>query len=126
MIRRPPRSTHCISSAASDVYKRQPHSLGYLSISKVIRPYRYSHQFTFPILFVVFPLSVVLIAVLEVIHAYLTPNSYLCHFSGHSYTLQCTSLRSQSNKSLRSPFSLPFPSFFPFLYSPSYLLPPLK
>ena len=23
MIRRPPRSTHCISSAASDVYKRQ-------------------------------------------------------------------------------------------------------
>eukprot|EP00825_Cyclidium_porcatum_P036665 TRINITY_DN3921_c0_g1_i2.p2 TRINITY_DN3921_c0_g1~~TRINITY_DN3921_c0_g1_i2.p2 ORF type:complete len:163 (+),score=12.85 TRINITY_DN3921_c0_g1_i2:124-612(+) len=24
MIRRPPRSTHCISSAASDVYKRQP------------------------------------------------------------------------------------------------------
>ena len=31
MIRRPPRSTHCISSAASDVYKRQdngPHSEG--------------------------------------------------------------------------------------------------
>ena len=26
MIRRPPRSTHCISSAASDVYKRQPES----------------------------------------------------------------------------------------------------
>eukprot|EP00826_Nyctotherus_ovalis_P033086 TRINITY_DN2668_c0_g2_i2.p1 TRINITY_DN2668_c0_g2~~TRINITY_DN2668_c0_g2_i2.p1 ORF type:complete len:184 (+),score=31.51 TRINITY_DN2668_c0_g2_i2:24-554(+) len=25
MIRRPPRSTHCISSAASDVYKRQMH-----------------------------------------------------------------------------------------------------
>ena len=24
MIRRPPRSTHCISSAASDVYKKQP------------------------------------------------------------------------------------------------------
>jgi len=23
MIRRPPRSTHCISSASSDVYKRQ-------------------------------------------------------------------------------------------------------
>ena len=23
MIRRPPKSTHCISSAASDVYKRQ-------------------------------------------------------------------------------------------------------
>eukprot|EP00826_Nyctotherus_ovalis_P017857 TRINITY_DN15281_c0_g1_i1.p1 TRINITY_DN15281_c0_g1~~TRINITY_DN15281_c0_g1_i1.p1 ORF type:complete len:229 (+),score=30.24 TRINITY_DN15281_c0_g1_i1:24-689(+) len=27
MIRRPPRSTHCISSAASDVYKRQSHKL---------------------------------------------------------------------------------------------------
>jgi len=26
MIRRPPRSTHCISSAASDVYKRQASS----------------------------------------------------------------------------------------------------
>eukprot|EP00826_Nyctotherus_ovalis_P016181 TRINITY_DN1466_c0_g1_i10.p1 TRINITY_DN1466_c0_g1~~TRINITY_DN1466_c0_g1_i10.p1 ORF type:complete len:137 (+),score=13.39 TRINITY_DN1466_c0_g1_i10:25-411(+) len=26
MIRRPPRSTHCISSAASDVYKRQVHN----------------------------------------------------------------------------------------------------
>eukprot|EP00825_Cyclidium_porcatum_P032687 TRINITY_DN3489_c0_g1_i2.p2 TRINITY_DN3489_c0_g1~~TRINITY_DN3489_c0_g1_i2.p2 ORF type:complete len:102 (-),score=23.54 TRINITY_DN3489_c0_g1_i2:50-355(-) len=26
MIRRPPRSTHCISSAASDVYKRQTQS----------------------------------------------------------------------------------------------------
>eukprot|EP00826_Nyctotherus_ovalis_P064532 TRINITY_DN946_c0_g1_i1.p1 TRINITY_DN946_c0_g1~~TRINITY_DN946_c0_g1_i1.p1 ORF type:complete len:123 (-),score=19.09 TRINITY_DN946_c0_g1_i1:382-729(-) len=26
MIRRPPRSTHCISSAASDVYKRQIHT----------------------------------------------------------------------------------------------------
>ena len=26
MIRRPPRSTHCISSAASDVYKRQSQS----------------------------------------------------------------------------------------------------
>eukprot|EP00969_Alexandrium_andersonii_P009945 434255-Alexandrium_andersonii.AAC.1 len=26
MIRRPPRSTHCTSSAASDVYKRQPQS----------------------------------------------------------------------------------------------------
>ena len=25
MPRRPPRSTHCISSAASDVYKRQLH-----------------------------------------------------------------------------------------------------
>eukprot|EP00826_Nyctotherus_ovalis_P050904 TRINITY_DN6306_c0_g1_i1.p1 TRINITY_DN6306_c0_g1~~TRINITY_DN6306_c0_g1_i1.p1 ORF type:complete len:181 (+),score=37.70 TRINITY_DN6306_c0_g1_i1:24-545(+) len=28
MIRRPPRSTHCISSAASDVYKRQGHVVG--------------------------------------------------------------------------------------------------
>eukprot|EP00826_Nyctotherus_ovalis_P062357 TRINITY_DN9007_c0_g1_i4.p2 TRINITY_DN9007_c0_g1~~TRINITY_DN9007_c0_g1_i4.p2 ORF type:complete len:131 (+),score=40.05 TRINITY_DN9007_c0_g1_i4:26-394(+) len=27
MIRRPPRSTHCISSAASDVYKRQVNKL---------------------------------------------------------------------------------------------------
>eukprot|EP00826_Nyctotherus_ovalis_P005218 TRINITY_DN11170_c0_g2_i13.p1 TRINITY_DN11170_c0_g2~~TRINITY_DN11170_c0_g2_i13.p1 ORF type:complete len:284 (-),score=59.79 TRINITY_DN11170_c0_g2_i13:218-1045(-) len=27
MIRRPPRSTHCISSAASDVYKRQSHTI---------------------------------------------------------------------------------------------------
>jgi len=27
MIRRPPRSTHCISSAASDVYKRQVHAI---------------------------------------------------------------------------------------------------
>ena len=26
MIRRPPRSTHCISSAASDVYKRQKYN----------------------------------------------------------------------------------------------------
>eukprot|EP00825_Cyclidium_porcatum_P050931 TRINITY_DN9206_c0_g1_i3.p3 TRINITY_DN9206_c0_g1~~TRINITY_DN9206_c0_g1_i3.p3 ORF type:complete len:117 (-),score=18.10 TRINITY_DN9206_c0_g1_i3:6-356(-) len=26
MIRRPPRSTHCISSAASDVYKRQAYA----------------------------------------------------------------------------------------------------
>ena len=28
MIRRPPRSTHCISSAASDVYKRQGEHFG--------------------------------------------------------------------------------------------------
>jgi len=28
MIRRPPRSTHCISSAASDVYKRQRNAIG--------------------------------------------------------------------------------------------------
>eukprot|EP00825_Cyclidium_porcatum_P004676 TRINITY_DN12212_c0_g1_i2.p4 TRINITY_DN12212_c0_g1~~TRINITY_DN12212_c0_g1_i2.p4 ORF type:complete len:123 (-),score=31.20 TRINITY_DN12212_c0_g1_i2:383-751(-) len=31
MIRRPPRSTHCISSAASDVYKRQGFQLSQLS-----------------------------------------------------------------------------------------------
>eukprot|EP00825_Cyclidium_porcatum_P048228 TRINITY_DN8031_c0_g1_i1.p3 TRINITY_DN8031_c0_g1~~TRINITY_DN8031_c0_g1_i1.p3 ORF type:complete len:106 (-),score=18.32 TRINITY_DN8031_c0_g1_i1:192-509(-) len=30
MIRRPPRSTHCISSAASDVYKRQLFFMLYL------------------------------------------------------------------------------------------------
>ena len=30
MIRRPPRSTPLYSSAASDVYKRQVHDLGYL------------------------------------------------------------------------------------------------
>eukprot|EP00825_Cyclidium_porcatum_P001059 TRINITY_DN10477_c0_g1_i1.p3 TRINITY_DN10477_c0_g1~~TRINITY_DN10477_c0_g1_i1.p3 ORF type:complete len:208 (-),score=-19.03 TRINITY_DN10477_c0_g1_i1:2124-2747(-) len=35
MIRRPPRSTHCISSAASDVYKRQ-HLLCYQSISYLL------------------------------------------------------------------------------------------
>eukprot|EP00826_Nyctotherus_ovalis_P056979 TRINITY_DN7781_c0_g1_i14.p2 TRINITY_DN7781_c0_g1~~TRINITY_DN7781_c0_g1_i14.p2 ORF type:complete len:102 (+),score=27.36 TRINITY_DN7781_c0_g1_i14:24-308(+) len=34
MIRRPPRSTHCISSAASDVYKRQVHGVGdYINVS---------------------------------------------------------------------------------------------
>eukprot|EP00825_Cyclidium_porcatum_P006200 TRINITY_DN13051_c0_g1_i4.p1 TRINITY_DN13051_c0_g1~~TRINITY_DN13051_c0_g1_i4.p1 ORF type:complete len:168 (+),score=47.30 TRINITY_DN13051_c0_g1_i4:94-597(+) len=35
MIRRPPRSTHCISSAASDVYKRQELQLqkGYVELS---------------------------------------------------------------------------------------------
>eukprot|EP00825_Cyclidium_porcatum_P036969 TRINITY_DN4000_c0_g1_i3.p1 TRINITY_DN4000_c0_g1~~TRINITY_DN4000_c0_g1_i3.p1 ORF type:complete len:186 (-),score=59.63 TRINITY_DN4000_c0_g1_i3:151-708(-) len=32
MIRRPPRSTHCISSAASDVYKRQPLAFAALPI----------------------------------------------------------------------------------------------
>ena len=35
MIRRPPRSTHCISSAASDVYKRQiPGNVFYLCMRK--------------------------------------------------------------------------------------------
>eukprot|EP00825_Cyclidium_porcatum_P012008 TRINITY_DN16232_c0_g1_i1.p2 TRINITY_DN16232_c0_g1~~TRINITY_DN16232_c0_g1_i1.p2 ORF type:complete len:135 (+),score=31.50 TRINITY_DN16232_c0_g1_i1:145-549(+) len=33
MIRRPPRSTHCISSAASDVYKRQPFYSSFLQVS---------------------------------------------------------------------------------------------
>jgi len=32
MIRRPPRSTHCISSAASDVYKRQVIALAWFGI----------------------------------------------------------------------------------------------
>eukprot|EP00826_Nyctotherus_ovalis_P062523 TRINITY_DN9057_c0_g1_i3.p1 TRINITY_DN9057_c0_g1~~TRINITY_DN9057_c0_g1_i3.p1 ORF type:complete len:133 (+),score=28.99 TRINITY_DN9057_c0_g1_i3:26-400(+) len=36
MIRRPPRSTHCISSAASDVYKRQPLSFK-VSFPKVFK-----------------------------------------------------------------------------------------
>eukprot|EP00826_Nyctotherus_ovalis_P004481 TRINITY_DN10978_c0_g1_i12.p1 TRINITY_DN10978_c0_g1~~TRINITY_DN10978_c0_g1_i12.p1 ORF type:complete len:154 (+),score=59.84 TRINITY_DN10978_c0_g1_i12:25-462(+) len=34
MIRRPPRSTHCISSAASDVYKRQVHGSSFAHSSK--------------------------------------------------------------------------------------------
>eukprot|EP00825_Cyclidium_porcatum_P023937 TRINITY_DN2650_c0_g1_i1.p1 TRINITY_DN2650_c0_g1~~TRINITY_DN2650_c0_g1_i1.p1 ORF type:complete len:122 (+),score=25.95 TRINITY_DN2650_c0_g1_i1:37-402(+) len=32
MIRRPPRSTHCISSAASDVYKRQGINAEYMGL----------------------------------------------------------------------------------------------
>ena len=32
MIRRPPRSTHCISSATSDVYKRQVSNSGQMSV----------------------------------------------------------------------------------------------
>ena len=32
MIRRPPRSTHCISSAASDVYKRQLVANDYMEV----------------------------------------------------------------------------------------------
>eukprot|EP00826_Nyctotherus_ovalis_P057818 TRINITY_DN7916_c0_g1_i2.p1 TRINITY_DN7916_c0_g1~~TRINITY_DN7916_c0_g1_i2.p1 ORF type:complete len:322 (+),score=74.18 TRINITY_DN7916_c0_g1_i2:25-966(+) len=36
MIRRPPRSTHCISSAASDVYKRQTNNLLDLSLMEDI------------------------------------------------------------------------------------------
>eukprot|EP00826_Nyctotherus_ovalis_P021132 TRINITY_DN16762_c0_g1_i1.p2 TRINITY_DN16762_c0_g1~~TRINITY_DN16762_c0_g1_i1.p2 ORF type:complete len:117 (-),score=44.75 TRINITY_DN16762_c0_g1_i1:392-712(-) len=35
MIRRPPRSTHCISSAASDVYKRQVRSKGKEALTAV-------------------------------------------------------------------------------------------
>eukprot|EP00826_Nyctotherus_ovalis_P005461 TRINITY_DN11234_c0_g1_i3.p2 TRINITY_DN11234_c0_g1~~TRINITY_DN11234_c0_g1_i3.p2 ORF type:complete len:336 (+),score=88.80 TRINITY_DN11234_c0_g1_i3:25-1008(+) len=34
MIRRPPRSTHCISSAASDVYKRQVHGKSLTDITE--------------------------------------------------------------------------------------------
>eukprot|EP00826_Nyctotherus_ovalis_P035492 TRINITY_DN3053_c0_g2_i9.p2 TRINITY_DN3053_c0_g2~~TRINITY_DN3053_c0_g2_i9.p2 ORF type:complete len:106 (+),score=21.47 TRINITY_DN3053_c0_g2_i9:24-320(+) len=34
MIRRPPRSTHCISSAASDVYKRQIYRRAYKNSMK--------------------------------------------------------------------------------------------
>ena len=41
IIRRPPRSTHCISSAASDVYKRQLYFGGvdakYFNVGKVER-----------------------------------------------------------------------------------------
>ena len=37
MIRRPPRSTHCISSAASDVYKRQALITIY-DLSKIVNP----------------------------------------------------------------------------------------
>eukprot|EP00825_Cyclidium_porcatum_P019495 TRINITY_DN22130_c0_g1_i1.p3 TRINITY_DN22130_c0_g1~~TRINITY_DN22130_c0_g1_i1.p3 ORF type:complete len:143 (+),score=41.15 TRINITY_DN22130_c0_g1_i1:46-474(+) len=33
MIRRPPRSTHCISSAASDVYKRQGINAEYMGLN---------------------------------------------------------------------------------------------
>eukprot|EP00825_Cyclidium_porcatum_P035761 TRINITY_DN3752_c0_g2_i1.p1 TRINITY_DN3752_c0_g2~~TRINITY_DN3752_c0_g2_i1.p1 ORF type:complete len:174 (+),score=25.00 TRINITY_DN3752_c0_g2_i1:123-644(+) len=33
MIRRPPRSTHCISSAASDVYKRQGINAEYMGLT---------------------------------------------------------------------------------------------
>eukprot|EP00826_Nyctotherus_ovalis_P058335 TRINITY_DN8006_c0_g2_i16.p1 TRINITY_DN8006_c0_g2~~TRINITY_DN8006_c0_g2_i16.p1 ORF type:complete len:184 (-),score=11.50 TRINITY_DN8006_c0_g2_i16:92-622(-) len=38
MIRRPPRSTHCISSAASDVYKRQlQHQLHHIVSVRILR-----------------------------------------------------------------------------------------
>eukprot|EP00825_Cyclidium_porcatum_P037654 TRINITY_DN4198_c0_g1_i9.p1 TRINITY_DN4198_c0_g1~~TRINITY_DN4198_c0_g1_i9.p1 ORF type:complete len:137 (-),score=48.67 TRINITY_DN4198_c0_g1_i9:69-479(-) len=37
MIRRPPRSTHCISSAASDVYKRQGINAEYMGFHKKIQ-----------------------------------------------------------------------------------------
>eukprot|EP00826_Nyctotherus_ovalis_P014118 TRINITY_DN138_c0_g1_i6.p1 TRINITY_DN138_c0_g1~~TRINITY_DN138_c0_g1_i6.p1 ORF type:complete len:138 (+),score=50.33 TRINITY_DN138_c0_g1_i6:50-415(+) len=40
MIRRPPRSTHCISSAASDVYKRQEtykHSFKPIDYSRMVK-----------------------------------------------------------------------------------------
>eukprot|EP00825_Cyclidium_porcatum_P003773 TRINITY_DN11749_c0_g1_i1.p3 TRINITY_DN11749_c0_g1~~TRINITY_DN11749_c0_g1_i1.p3 ORF type:complete len:173 (-),score=32.58 TRINITY_DN11749_c0_g1_i1:176-694(-) len=35
MIRRPPRSTHCISSAASDVYKRQVATSGITALKNI-------------------------------------------------------------------------------------------
>ena len=40
MIRRPPRSTHCISSAASDVYKRQeePFSVTQTVAIRIVHP----------------------------------------------------------------------------------------
>ena len=38
MIRRPPRSTHCISSAASDVYKRQHPPLPVAPNPRALRP----------------------------------------------------------------------------------------
>jgi len=42
MIRRPPRSTHCISSAASDVYKRQDYSRRITRPRfQSLNPYRY-------------------------------------------------------------------------------------
>eukprot|EP00826_Nyctotherus_ovalis_P044418 TRINITY_DN4793_c0_g1_i14.p2 TRINITY_DN4793_c0_g1~~TRINITY_DN4793_c0_g1_i14.p2 ORF type:complete len:102 (+),score=18.21 TRINITY_DN4793_c0_g1_i14:25-306(+) len=46
MIRRPPRSTHCISSAASDVYKRQ------------VSPYRLAGNPTFIISNTLLPFGV--------------------------------------------------------------------
>eukprot|EP00825_Cyclidium_porcatum_P009995 TRINITY_DN15113_c0_g1_i1.p1 TRINITY_DN15113_c0_g1~~TRINITY_DN15113_c0_g1_i1.p1 ORF type:complete len:202 (+),score=38.31 TRINITY_DN15113_c0_g1_i1:75-680(+) len=49
MIRRPPRSTHCISSAASDVYKRQQQmDLHYLIA--ISRSFSYSFQLTLKLL----------------------------------------------------------------------------
>ena len=40
MIRRPPRSTHCISSAASDVYKRQKYNTLKVRNGHVVKIYR--------------------------------------------------------------------------------------
>eukprot|EP00975_Prorocentrum_lima_P008568 1830871-Prorocentrum_lima.AAC.1 len=37
MIRRQPRSTHCISSAASDVYKRQTSNNHHFLLEKALR-----------------------------------------------------------------------------------------
>eukprot|EP00826_Nyctotherus_ovalis_P052257 TRINITY_DN6602_c0_g1_i13.p4 TRINITY_DN6602_c0_g1~~TRINITY_DN6602_c0_g1_i13.p4 ORF type:complete len:139 (-),score=52.73 TRINITY_DN6602_c0_g1_i13:1542-1937(-) len=37
MIRRPPRSTHCISSAASDVYKRQDVRIGVCGMHIILK-----------------------------------------------------------------------------------------
>eukprot|EP00825_Cyclidium_porcatum_P045381 TRINITY_DN6891_c0_g1_i1.p2 TRINITY_DN6891_c0_g1~~TRINITY_DN6891_c0_g1_i1.p2 ORF type:complete len:160 (+),score=27.29 TRINITY_DN6891_c0_g1_i1:70-549(+) len=44
MIRRPPRSTHCISSAASDVYKRQVHGSEYTFRGKAIKVKELNHN----------------------------------------------------------------------------------
>ena len=41
MIRRPPRSTHCISSAASDVYKRQLHDYAHKEWNGLLKDFYY-------------------------------------------------------------------------------------
>ena len=46
MIRRPPRSTHCISSAASDVYKRQNTNLKGSSITVAYNQGSYFNSIT--------------------------------------------------------------------------------
>eukprot|EP00825_Cyclidium_porcatum_P037261 TRINITY_DN4078_c0_g1_i16.p1 TRINITY_DN4078_c0_g1~~TRINITY_DN4078_c0_g1_i16.p1 ORF type:complete len:201 (+),score=9.95 TRINITY_DN4078_c0_g1_i16:148-750(+) len=48
MIRRPPRSTHCISSAASDVYKRQDHGGGSADQRQVGRIGRQTQRIAIP------------------------------------------------------------------------------
>eukprot|EP00826_Nyctotherus_ovalis_P020332 TRINITY_DN16372_c0_g2_i1.p1 TRINITY_DN16372_c0_g2~~TRINITY_DN16372_c0_g2_i1.p1 ORF type:complete len:189 (+),score=45.39 TRINITY_DN16372_c0_g2_i1:22-567(+) len=46
MIRRPPRSTHCISSAASDVYKRQEKDCGEIEVGN-IKAYKRMRKWVF-------------------------------------------------------------------------------